>query len=359
MYIANQHEDKPVTVRVLCNPAIEMISSLHVLADPSHHQECQAWAERTWKSLTPDLRSEITFFSEHYSQWTLVMDVICQICDNAEITAQEAIEKLGNMEIAEFAYWFLSGLIPRDRVKELIGGDATLSASDMTKLAPYLSQENVEMFLAEPHRTQKELASLLKRYWDSAFKNQWSELSLHIYDNANRQMAAADKLGWASYLESCHSDIQIIDDVITLRKQSVSLMPLDTLEEIIIVPSMFTAPHLMMSIHEHVLTVYRNLHYIERPNVTQIPEETDAFLRAINGSVRLKILRTLSEKPATTKELAQLYDLTSSTVSGHLKVMKEAKLVNSHRKKDGVYYYFNEQVYNDNIAYLQRFFQGW
>lgn len=68
----------------------------------------------------------------------------------------------------------------------------------------------------------------------------------------------------------------------------------------------------------------------------------DAFsarLRALGHPVRLGIMRRLAAKPETCAcDFAEVFDIRQPTVSGHLKVLREAELVTTRRRGTQICY---------------------
>lgn len=357
MLIANKPIKKDMNLSFLCNPVIEMISSLHVLSDPSHHPECIEWAKRINNKISPELKESIEFFSNNYNQWILIMDVVCYVSTETRLSAQSIISKIGNLSDIDFAFWFLSGFIPREKIKYFFSTKTFPTQLDMKDIKFYLSEQSIYYFLDNPGKIKAKLVLTLSDYWEKIFKSEWNSFSLYEYDNVQNQKYLYKSLGWLKYVESCHDDIDISKNIITLNKQTKIKIPINKISKIIIIPSIFTSPHLMMSHHGDTLTIYKNIKFINSMQINTIPEETDRFLKALNGSVRLKLLKSLSESPKTTKQLSEIFKLTPSTISGHLSVMKDANLVTSKRDIHNVFYYFNYQIYHDNISYLYKYFE--
>ena len=83
---------------------------------------------------------------------------------------------------------------------------------------------------------------------------------------------------------------------------------------------------------------------------TQIPDEVELcdlaeLFKVFGDSTRIRILYALSESELCVGDLAKSLTMTQSVVSHQLKILKTAKLVNSHRVgKMMVYYLADEHV---------------
>jgi DNA-binding transcriptional ArsR family regulator len=79
------------------------------------------------------------------------------------------------------------------------------------------------------------------------------------------------------------------------------------------------------------------------------------IFKALNDPTRRQILELLQEKDRTAGEIAQQFHISWPSVSHHLDLLKQAKLVSS--KKDGqyVYYSLNTAVVDEIMKWLLQF----
>jgi len=79
----------------------------------------------------------------------------------------------------------------------------------------------------------------------------------------------------------------------------------------------------------------------------------EKIFKALGDRSRLRIINMLSEKAMCVCEITEVLGLSQSTVSGHLRVLKEAELVED--EKDGLwveYHLFNDKTFNSDILDL-------
>lgn len=354
MLIINENDSLKVNTRFICSPTVEMVSSLHVLAEPSHHTSSKDWSKGVIERISPQLKSEIDFFADNFAQWSLIMDIVCSVEQGVACQVVDFLDRLQKLPLEEFSFWFFSGLIERDRIQTLMEDAEALDYKDMEKMQHFLPKYSVLMYLKNAENIRVRLINVLKWYWNDIFKDEWNKISLYEIECLESQNKILLDIGWKKYLETCHEDIVINHDTILLRKQTNFEIRIDDVREVIIIPSVFTHPHLMMSLHGNCLTVYKNMEFVETGEIT-VPKEMDTFLKAINSSMRLKILKVISTIPKTTKDLSEIFNLNPSTVSEHLKVMKEAGLIDSERKKNLVYYHLNYDEYKRHAEYISTF----
>lgn len=68
-------------------------------------------------------------------------------------------------------------------------------------------------------------------------------------------------------------------------------------------------------------------------------KKTEKILKALSDKNRLRIINMLTVKEMCVCEITEILNLSQSTVSGHLRVLKEAEIVED--KKDGLWVEYN------------------
>ena len=71
--------------------------------------------------------------------------------------------------------------------------------------------------------------------------------------------------------------------------------------------------------------------------------------------MRRDILLSLKQKSLTAGEIAEKYDLSNSTISYHLSLLKKAELVTERKYKNFIYYDINISVFEEMIIWLSQF----
>lgn len=73
------------------------------------------------------------------------------------------------------------------------------------------------------------------------------------------------------------------------------------------------------------------------------------FYKALGDETRLRILEMLSEKVMCVCEIIDRLDISQPAVSHHLKILRQAGLVNDSREGKWIYYSFNERVFDETF----------
>jgi DNA-binding transcriptional ArsR family regulator len=78
----------------------------------------------------------------------------------------------------------------------------------------------------------------------------------------------------------------------------------------------------------------------------------DQAFRALSDPTRRDILRLLRDGPRTSGEIAQHFDAAWPTVSRHLAILRDARLVISTRMGQQIVYELNMSVFQDVVEHL-------
>lgn len=74
--------------------------------------------------------------------------------------------------------------------------------------------------------------------------------------------------------------------------------------------------------------------------------------KALSHPVRRTVLRMLRDGPQTAGELADAFDVSKPTMSGHFTVLKQAGLITAEREGVTIHYRLNTSVAEDAAAML-------
>lgn len=77
-----------------------------------------------------------------------------------------------------------------------------------------------------------------------------------------------------------------------------------------------------------------------------------SVFRALADETRRDILTALTDGPKTSGELADLFDSSWPTISRHLAVLRQAKLVISERQGQAIVYELNTTVFQEFVQHV-------
>lgn len=81
------------------------------------------------------------------------------------------------------------------------------------------------------------------------------------------------------------------------------------------------------------------------------------FFKVFGDSTRIRIISVLSKSEACVGDIAKLLDMTQSSISHQLKILRDAKLVKYRKEGKVVYYYLAddhvEDIYNEGLEHIK------
>ena len=82
----------------------------------------------------------------------------------------------------------------------------------------------------------------------------------------------------------------------------------------------------------------------------------DKVFKALSDKNRRKIIDLLKKKKMTAGEIAQHFNVSKPTISEHLKILKNADLIESERDGQFITYFLNTSVLEDFLSYMINIF---
>ena len=81
----------------------------------------------------------------------------------------------------------------------------------------------------------------------------------------------------------------------------------------------------------------------------------NTVFKALNDPTRREILEMLKEKEMTAGEIAEKFNISWPSISHHLDLLKQAKLVTSEKEGQYVYYTLNTTVVDEIMKWFMQF----
>ncbi|WP_195780946.1 autorepressor SdpR family transcription factor [Priestia megaterium] len=80
--------------------------------------------------------------------------------------------------------------------------------------------------------------------------------------------------------------------------------------------------------------------------------------KALADPTRRKMLELLKERDLTAGEISEYFNMTKPSISNHLKILKQADLVQDEKRGQFVIYSLNTTVFQDLIGWFFSFQKG-
>ena len=81
----------------------------------------------------------------------------------------------------------------------------------------------------------------------------------------------------------------------------------------------------------------------------------NAVFKALNDPTRREILELLKEKEMTAGEIADQFNMSWPSISHHLDLLKQAKLVEAEKDGQYIYYSLNTTVVDEILKWVMQF----
>jgi DNA-binding transcriptional ArsR family regulator len=81
----------------------------------------------------------------------------------------------------------------------------------------------------------------------------------------------------------------------------------------------------------------------------------NSVFKALNDPTRREILQLLQEKDMTAGEIAEQFNMSWPSISHHLDLLKQAKLVIGEKDGQYIYYSLNTTVVDEILKWLMQF----
>jgi len=77
--------------------------------------------------------------------------------------------------------------------------------------------------------------------------------------------------------------------------------------------------------------------------------------KALSDPTRLKIIEMLNQKSMTAGEIAEHFDMKKPSISHHLNILSQAKLIYSEKKGQYVHYSLNTTLFQEVLRWVLTF----
>jgi len=342
--ILNEQDKSHIGIRFSYSALEECVMSLHVMSAPEHHTASREWAKHKHAQLSPELKKNVDFIGGNYAGWLFIADITAYITQKyypKELTIEEALQEMESMDNIQFAYLFLG--FPAfgydvDIVRRWAKAPESVSEDELGIQAQFLSVDMVRNFISDIDGMKAKIKDTILGYWKECFSREWEDIKLYLDNIAKKEELIFQRSSLVDSLNKIHTDLTVDENYIVFHKNPDYSVDIRKIKDIIICLSVFSGPHLMGNVVGDTVMVTLNLNFHSVKMQGRIPENLSKVLSAASDTTRLRIMKMLWNSEATTKEMAEVLDLSPSTVSLHLKLLKEADLVETSKIKKYVYY---------------------
>lgn len=334
--------------------AHETLIALHVFIDCKHHPLHIPWVINARKKINPALKQEIDAFSIFYKRPIVTF---WGLQENSTIS--DFGEDLNKLSCGSSDDFFQT-------VAETILGQKVSTQTlqqEFIQFAGGVYRDSKEIILAlaeKPEQVKQRYLTLLEDFWKTCVKDDWSrieELFLKDIASRGRKLMMEGPLHLLGSL-SPEIDIQPNQKKAVIRRISKREIYFEKDDILLLTPSYFAWPHLFVNAHKPVGINYSIMENQQEAARPMPPEDLLRLFNALGDLSRLQIVKYLSQKPRSTRELAGLMGMTEGAVSKHIKLLKDAGLIASKRKSYYVFYHLLEKSFSEIQLGLAQYIKG-
>ncbi|WP_432405173.1 metalloregulator ArsR/SmtB family transcription factor [Wukongibacter sp. M2B1] len=321
-------------IEFVYSPFFEMLCSLHVLSKPEHHIGRIKWAKNLKDKMDKRLFKTLDYFFREFKQWCDAMDFCGEYDLVNSFSIIEALEFIEGLDINKFSYIMLGGQVPFEAIKNFTDSRENNMADNSIKV-------RCKEFLNNPYKIRDKFISCLKEYYYCHFQDELKYIEPMLVRSLKKHRILSENMDFLEYVDTLHSRIEINNHMIHFHKYTRFDVSLKDLKIIRVNISSFIDPHLLVGISKDNsldLTIRLNL---SNQDTYHIPVDLHQVMKSLSDKTRLKILKSIYQKPKCTKGLAKSFELTEACISKHLKVLYKSGLVEKERRGNFIFYKIN------------------
>lgn len=322
--------------KFIFSPLNELFCSLHVLQNNDHNGMLISWKLEVNSKLDMELINEIRYFSPFY-EFGVPSFLIPGLSHNIS-NLQEEIELLKTRFFGDSVQVLIKTFIIDRKLKQ---NNFLHSENTKWEWDSFGQKQDslLDDLLKNPNRVLTRFFNFIEWYNKIVFDVIWKKA--HIEDTlkyeVNRQTNRLQSSGFSEIIHTLGNDkINWTGKKLMLYQPFDEKRYISTNDRLLFIPSYFIWPHLsVQDIDKGVAITYDiNKRMIQQANNTNM----ETILQAIGDSTRIQILNFLQQTENTTQGLAQLLNLSESTVSRDLNILKSAGLLSNRRVNKYVLY---------------------
>ena len=94
--------------------------------------------------------------------------------------------------------------------------------------------------------------------------------------------------------------------------------------------------------------------YLSKYTINEL-HDMNIIFKALNDATRREILELLQERDMTAGEIVEKFNISGPSISHHLDLLKQAKLVTAEKNGQFIYYTLNTTVVDEIMKWLLKF----
>ncbi|MFX1412122.1 MAG: metalloregulator ArsR/SmtB family transcription factor [Promethearchaeota archaeon] len=320
-------------IRFRTSPVYEMLISLHALRYPEDYPISMDWIRRTRPRLTPEQTAALDFFYTRFYGGMGLAEIAEGYEDHDDV--EGFLRHVENLSDTEFLWYPLGRINSEEEIAAVLAGRETLP--NLIARNDYITADQVEEFeplFADPAGNRERLSTLWRSYWHTIFAAECENY----------------RPGWERSIAVCQGHLAQIDaesflEEIAICSSSRQFLVDSNIPEVWLIPSYYRATSPLSFYTDNSMTIIYDARGIVQRRTATEHKLDDALIlsKALNDRTRLRLLSYIyhHEGTKTVAELAEALDISQPTASRHLRILREAGILNEQRVGNRVFHTVN------------------
>ncbi len=321
----------------------EMLLSLRALQNPNNRH--LDWARQVRARLPEEVLDDLEFLYDRFEKGILLMELAIDYPDHHDV--EGFLQYVEQMSIARFLFYALGRLAPAQEMARLEPALESLLSivthsypEGSPRLEKRLSTVGYLELVADPETYRARMVRLWRRYWEIHFKEE-IEKYRHIWQESIKEKSLA----------LSHQDaVEFVKRLANKPKLPDQIPEGYVTEEIVLVPAYFGIHGLSFYGYGSITVIYDcQITEQRRVELDRIEQDIIASAKALDDKKRLELLKWILRDPHIYgRKLAEVCRISQPSVSRHLRILKEAGLVEERPVDNRITY----EVQRENIEKL-------
>jgi DNA-binding transcriptional ArsR family regulator len=340
----NLGTDPARKLRFAFSPLMEATLALQAIVNPKRHPTQFRWVLATRELLPPDLRREIRSLSFVHKDW--VLGYFSPTPEGEFPDFEAELLRLRQLPLALFTAETARALLPDDWegpiTADQVTGDPATQALLLAEARAYhpLYEEPARLLCYDPEALRERLLLMLERFWAARFAETWAHVEPLLVEEIATRGAFFQARDLYTALQRTLKGCKLLrrEGALLFPRQHEATVNLEEHQTLLLVPSTFTWAYTYVECDPPWAP---GLIYPARradPAALMPPDLLRRVVEALANETRLQILRFCAEAGRSTRELAQLLEITEGAVSKHLQQLEATGLVRRRRQSYYVLY---------------------
>lgn len=339
-------------------PRFDVFYALYSLASSASSQ-LDPWKAKALARLPRDFERLAKQVAPLPIFWPLLADAIQSV--QGEVTFEDMGSSIREMPAEDLQRNILSGifhdrtavdsLVTREKGLKQVLSDERLPGGELLGhfgLRPYSrtsqSASTIEMLLAKPKSFRDELAQVLKKFWETGFRDDWSALEPGLRAESFRMRDLREEHSPGDLGRALNLPVVFDDGAREIRPRTGAAIAYDRVDRCFIIPSAFNARRWWAKYETNAQRVVLYIPITAEPGAPNIiavedrkPREAsprqpsainaESVFRALGDTTRYAIASILARTPTTSAELARSLKVSKPTITHHVQALRSAGLI--------------------------------